>query len=58
VTVWLFEDARDSGDVLDGESEHDEIHRCLTHQVVLFQTLLYCLNGKQEERDDIKFYCI
>ena len=37
VSVGLFEHARDSRDVLDGEAEENEVHRCLAHHVVLVQ---------------------
>ena len=43
VSVGLFEHARDSRDVLDGEAEENEIHRRLAHHVVLVQRLLYRL---------------
>ena len=43
MSVGLFEHARDSRDVLDGEAEENEIHRRLAHHVVLVQRLLHRL---------------
>ena len=43
VAVWLLQYSADTGDMLDSEPEHDQIHRCLAHHVVFIQMSLYHL---------------
>ena len=43
MSIWLFQNPTDSRDVFNGKPKHDQIHRCLTHHVVVFQTQLNSL---------------